>query len=101
VLCPAAACRNLTFAGSVIGNLKMTQEMLDFCGKHGIHADVEVGVLTVSAVKQACSTHVSCSQQLLNRAHRRLLPQVLPAFFKRVPPLWVPLLPLPGVLLVW
>lgn len=38
-------CRNLTFAGSVIGNLKMTQEMLDFCGQHNIHADVEVGGL--------------------------------------------------------
>jgi cinnamyl-alcohol dehydrogenase len=34
--------KNLTFAGSVIGNLKMTQEMLDFCGQHNIHADVEV-----------------------------------------------------------
>ncbi|KAF8061379.1 ADH9 [Scenedesmus sp. PABB004] len=34
--------RNLTVAGSVIGNLVMTQEMLDFCGKHNITADVEV-----------------------------------------------------------
>jgi D-arabinose 1-dehydrogenase-like Zn-dependent alcohol dehydrogenase len=34
--------KNLTFAGSVIGNLKMTQEMLNFCGQHGIHAEVEV-----------------------------------------------------------
>jgi hypothetical protein len=41
------ACRNLTVSGSVIGNLAMTQEMLDFCGQHGITADVEVrGVLT-------------------------------------------------------
>ena len=29
-------------AGSVIGGIKETQEMLDFCGKHGITADVEV-----------------------------------------------------------
>jgi uncharacterized zinc-type alcohol dehydrogenase-like protein len=29
-------------SGSVIGNLAMTQEMLDFCGKHNITADVEV-----------------------------------------------------------
>uniref|UniRef100_A0A383WI80 Enoyl reductase (ER) domain-containing protein n=1 Tax=Tetradesmus obliquus TaxID=3088 RepID=A0A383WI80_TETOB len=34
--------RNLTVSGSVIGNLAMTQEMLDFCGAHGITADVEV-----------------------------------------------------------
>eukprot|EP00775_Hariotina_reticulata_P010177 gene10177-10337_t len=33
---------NLTFAGSVVGNLKMTQEMLDFCGKHDITSMVEV-----------------------------------------------------------
>lgn len=29
------------------GCIVVLQEMLDFCGKHGIHADVEVGVLTV------------------------------------------------------
>lgn len=29
-------------AGSVIGGLKETQEMLDFCGKHNIVSDVEV-----------------------------------------------------------
>ena len=29
-------------AGSVIGGLKETQEMLDFCGKHGITSEVEV-----------------------------------------------------------
>jgi D-arabinose 1-dehydrogenase-like Zn-dependent alcohol dehydrogenase len=39
VVCP---CRNLTVSGSVIGNLAMTQEMLDFCGQHNITADVEV-----------------------------------------------------------
>lgn len=37
-----AISRNLTVSGSVIGNLKMTQEMLDFCGQHNITADVEV-----------------------------------------------------------
>jgi alcohol dehydrogenase (NADP+) len=31
-----------TLAGSLIGGLAETQEMLDFCGKHGITADVEV-----------------------------------------------------------
>ncbi len=31
-----------TIAGSVIGGIKETQEMLDFCGKHNIVCDVEV-----------------------------------------------------------
>lgn len=29
-------------AGSLIGGIRQTQEMLDFCGQHGIGADVEV-----------------------------------------------------------
>jgi len=33
-------CRNLS--GSLIGGIAETQEMLDFCGKHNITADVEV-----------------------------------------------------------
>jgi uncharacterized zinc-type alcohol dehydrogenase-like protein len=32
--------RNL--AGSAIGGIKETQEMLDFCGEHGITADIEM-----------------------------------------------------------
>ena len=32
--------RNL--AGSIIGGIAETQEMLDFCGQHNITADVEV-----------------------------------------------------------
>ena len=28
--------------GSVIGGIKETQEMLDFCGKHNITSDIEV-----------------------------------------------------------
>jgi len=31
-----------SLAGSLIGGIKETQEMLDFCGKHNITADVEV-----------------------------------------------------------
>lgn len=31
-----------TFAGSLIGGINETQEMLDFCGKHNIVADVEL-----------------------------------------------------------
>ena len=30
-----------TFAGSIIGGIRETQEMLDFCGEHGITADIE------------------------------------------------------------
>ena len=30
------------FAGSNIGGIAETQEMLDFCGKHNLTADVEV-----------------------------------------------------------
>lgn len=29
-------------AGSMIGGIKETQEMLDFCGKHGLSADIEL-----------------------------------------------------------
>jgi uncharacterized zinc-type alcohol dehydrogenase-like protein len=31
-----------SISGSLIGGLTETQEMLDFCGKHNITADVEV-----------------------------------------------------------
>ena len=30
------------FAGSAIGGIKETQEMLDFCAQHGIAADIEL-----------------------------------------------------------
>jgi uncharacterized zinc-type alcohol dehydrogenase-like protein len=34
--------RRKSVAGSLIGGIKETQEMLDFCGEHGITSDVEV-----------------------------------------------------------
>jgi alcohol dehydrogenase (NADP+) len=34
--------RHRSFSGSAIGGIAETQEMLDFCGKHNITADVEV-----------------------------------------------------------
>ncbi|MBI1270824.1 alcohol dehydrogenase catalytic domain-containing protein [bacterium] len=34
--------KRLSLAGSTIGGMKETQEMLDFCGKHDIGADIEV-----------------------------------------------------------
>lgn len=35
------ACRR-SLAGSLIGGIKETQEMLDFCGKHNIVSDIEL-----------------------------------------------------------
>jgi uncharacterized zinc-type alcohol dehydrogenase-like protein len=34
--------RRRTIAGSLIGGLKETQEMLDFCAEHGIVSDIEI-----------------------------------------------------------
>jgi uncharacterized zinc-type alcohol dehydrogenase-like protein len=34
--------RRTQIAGSLIGGIKETQEMLDFCGKHRILADIEL-----------------------------------------------------------
>ena len=34
--------RRRSLAGSLIGGIKETQEMLDFCGKHGITSDIEM-----------------------------------------------------------
>ncbi len=31
-----------SFAGSAIGSIRETQEMLDFCAGHGIAADIEI-----------------------------------------------------------
>jgi len=45
-----------SFAGSMIGGIAETQEMLDFCGKHGIVSDIEM-----------------ISIQQINEAYERLL----------------------------
>ena len=44
---PSPSVGNLIFkrralAGSLIGGIAETQEMLDFCGKHGITSDIEM-----------------------------------------------------------
>ncbi len=44
---PSPQVFNLIFkrrriAGSLIGGIKETQEMLDFCGKHNITSDIEM-----------------------------------------------------------
>jgi uncharacterized zinc-type alcohol dehydrogenase-like protein len=40
-----------TLAGSMIGSIKETQEMLDFCGKHNITADIEI--IDIQAINEA------------------------------------------------
>jgi uncharacterized zinc-type alcohol dehydrogenase-like protein len=34
--------RRLSYAGSLIGGIAETQEMLDFCAEHGVAADIEL-----------------------------------------------------------
>jgi uncharacterized zinc-type alcohol dehydrogenase-like protein len=43
--------RRRQLAGSIIGGIRETQEMLDFCGEHGITADVEV--LPIQKINEA------------------------------------------------
>jgi uncharacterized zinc-type alcohol dehydrogenase-like protein len=38
----ALAMRNRTVAGSLIGGLRETQGMVDLCGDHAIHPEVEI-----------------------------------------------------------
>jgi len=39
---PSLILKRRTLAGSLIGGIRETQEMLDFCAEHGIAADVEM-----------------------------------------------------------
>ena len=40
-----------TVAGSLIGGMAETQEMLDFCGKHNIVSDIEM--IPISGINEA------------------------------------------------
>jgi len=42
---------NKSLAGSLIGGIPETQEMLDFCAQHGLTADVEV--ITPQRIEEA------------------------------------------------
>ncbi len=42
VNCQLVVGRGMTVAGSLIGSLKKTQELLDFCGEHSLVADIEI-----------------------------------------------------------
>jgi uncharacterized zinc-type alcohol dehydrogenase-like protein len=53
---PSPSVANLIFkrrsiAGSLIGGIRETQEMLDFCGKHGIVSDIEL--ISMDAINEA------------------------------------------------
>ncbi len=41
-----------SLSGLLIGGIRETQEMLDFCGRHNITADVEV--IPIQKVTEAC-----------------------------------------------
>jgi uncharacterized zinc-type alcohol dehydrogenase-like protein len=43
--------RRRRFVGSLIGGIRETQEMLDFCGEHGLTSDVEV--IPISQINEA------------------------------------------------
>ena len=42
-----------SIVGSLIGGMKETQEMLDFCGKHGITCEIEKIQATPQAIADA------------------------------------------------
>lgn len=50
--------RQRSLAGSSIGSIKETQEMLDFCGQHNITSDVEV--IKADYINQAYDRVVAC-----------------------------------------
>ena len=45
--------RGLKVAGSCIGGIRETQEMIDFCAKHNIVSDIELIPATTDAVDAA------------------------------------------------
>jgi uncharacterized zinc-type alcohol dehydrogenase-like protein len=42
VAAPSLIMKRRTLSGSLIGGIRETQEMLDFCAEHGVASDVEV-----------------------------------------------------------
>ena len=55
---PTLVFARKSIAGSLIGGLPETQEMLDYCGKHKLAADVEVIPIQQinEAFKRICGT---------------------------------------------
>ncbi len=52
--------RRLTICGTLIGGMKETQEMLDFCGQHQITSDIEVIPATPDTIKSAYERVLKC-----------------------------------------
>jgi len=48
---PSLIMKRRTLAGSLIGGIRETQEMLDFCAQHGVAADVEV--ISIDKINEA------------------------------------------------
>ena len=48
---PALIFGRRSLAGSAVGSIKETQEMLDFCGKHNIAAEIEL--ISIQKVNEA------------------------------------------------
>lgn len=51
IAAPALIMKRKRLAGSLIGGIRETQEMLDFCAAHGVAADVEV--IPIQAINEA------------------------------------------------
>jgi hypothetical protein len=68
------AARRLCIGGSLIGSIKETQEMLDFCGKHNLTCDVEVRRAPAPARRDAALRAAACCV-----SSRELTPPVLRA----------------------
>ena len=48
---PALIMKRRKLAGSLIGGMRETQEMLDFCAEHGVASDVEV--ISIAKINEA------------------------------------------------
>ena len=59
--------RRRSLSGSLIGGLAETQEMLDFCGKNNIIADVEVIPISEGERSVRAAAEVRCEVPLLHR----------------------------------
>ena len=59
--------RRRRFAGSMIGGIPETQEMLDFCGKHGIVSDIEI--IPIQKINEAYERMLKSDVKYLSLIH--------------------------------
>jgi uncharacterized zinc-type alcohol dehydrogenase-like protein len=52
----ALVAQRKVLAGSLIGGMPETQEVLDFCAEHGIACDVEMSATVSSSIWRHCAT---------------------------------------------